>query len=126
MIISRDYYQKMHDHFHPRFHDFIQTYVGLEEDLIMVPRYHGCGLKNKNRVKKLIDYRNGEQCDSPVWSNGKEFADSRNDGSLTRYMSFYGNGTLRIKEIQYLIIKLISSIICWTLQTEIILRDFFN
>ena len=60
MIISRDYYEKMYDYFHPRVHDFIRAYVGSDEDLIMVPPYHGCDLKNKSGTNKLIDYRNGE------------------------------------------------------------------
>ena len=65
MSFSREYYEKMYNYFHPRVHDFVQAYVGIEDDLILVAPYHGCGLKNKNGVKKLIDYRNGEQCDSP-------------------------------------------------------------
>ena len=60
----------------------------------MMPPYHECGLKNKKGAKKLIDYRNGEYCNSPAWWNGKDFNDNCNNGPLTRYMSFYGNGSL--------------------------------
>ena len=93
MIISRDYYEKMHDYFHPRFHDFIRTRFGPEDELIFVPTHHGCGLKNKNGSNKLIDYRNGERCYSPAWTSGKEVSGEFNTFPLTRYMSFYGNGT---------------------------------
>ena len=57
MIISRDYYEKMHDYFHPRFHDFIRTRFGPDDELIFVPSHYGCGLKNKNVSNKLIDYK---------------------------------------------------------------------
>ena len=93
MIISRDYYEKMYDYFHPRVHDFIRAYVGSDEDLIMIPPYHGCGWKNRSGTNKLIDYRNRELCDSPVWSNSKKIASDCSCSPLTRYMSFYGNGT---------------------------------
>ena len=93
MIISRDYYEKMHDYFHPRFHDFIRTRFGPDDELIFVPSHYGCGLKNKNGSNKLIDYRNGERCNSPAWTSGKEVPGDCNSFRLTRYMSFYGNGT---------------------------------
>ena len=93
MILSREYYEKMYDYFHPRVHEFIRAYVDSDEDLIMVPPYRGCGLKNKSGTNKLIDYRNGERCDSPVWLNGKKIAGDCNCIPLTRYMSFYGTGT---------------------------------
>ena len=64
-------------------HDFIQRYNG-DEDLIS---------KNKTGLPKLIDYRNGDFCFFPTQSNGQEFNDVCNNGSLTRYMffSFYEN-----------------------------------
>ena len=93
MIISREYYEKMHDYFHPGFHDFIRTRFGSDDELIFVPSHHGCGLKNKSGVNKLIDYRNGERCYSPAWTNGKEFNSDCHSFPLTRYLSYYGNGT---------------------------------
>ena len=51
----------MKDYFHPRLHNFIDNYLCADNDLIMLPPYHGCGLKNRNGTKTLIDYRNGMQ-----------------------------------------------------------------
>ena len=93
MIISSGYYEKMHDCFHPRFHDFIQKRFDPEDELIFVSSDHVCGLKNKNGSNKLIDYRNGEKCIFPAWTSGKENPVGCNTYPLTRYMSFYGNGT---------------------------------
>ena len=93
MIISREYYEKMHDYFHPTFNDFIQSRFSPDDELIFVPSHHGCGLKNKSGANKLIDYRNGERCYSPTWTNGKEFNGYLHLFPLTRYLSYYGNGT---------------------------------
>ena len=93
MIISREYYEKMHDYFHPRFHDFIQSPFGPDDELIFVPSHHGRGLKNTSGANKLIDYRNRQLCYSPAWTNGKEFNGDCHSFSLTRYLSYYGNGT---------------------------------
>ena len=93
MIISREYYEKMHDYFHPRFHGFIRSRFGPDDELIFVPSHHGCGLKNKTEANKLIDYRDRELCYSPAWTNGKEFNGDCHSFSLTRYLSYYGNGT---------------------------------
>ena len=84
----------MHDYFHPTFHDFIRSRFGPDDELIFVPSHYGCGLKNKSGANKLIDYRNGERCYSPAWTSGKEDIENNCVSfPLTRYMSFYGNGT---------------------------------
>ena len=94
IIISGEYYEKTHDYFHPTFHDFIRSRFGPDDELIFVPSHHGCGLKNKSGANKLIDYRNGERCYSPAWTSGKEDIENNCVSfPLTRYMSFYGNGT---------------------------------
>ena len=86
-IFSRDYYEKMKDYFHPNIPSFIDDYSGSDDDLIMLPPYHGCGSGNRNRTKKLIDYKNGNQCLCPVWSNRKEIDDSCNR-PFTRNIAF--------------------------------------
>ena len=53
MIFSSEYYERMKDYFHLRLHDFIENYSGADDDLIMLPPYHGCGLKNRNGTKKI-------------------------------------------------------------------------
>ena len=89
MNISRDFYKKNARLFSLKIFDFIQRYNG-DEDLISI---HGCDSKNKTGLPKLIDYRNGDFCFFPTQSNGQEFNDVCNNGSLTRYMffSFYRN-----------------------------------
>ena len=37
--------------------------------MIKLPAFHGCGLKNRNGTKKLVDYGNGNQCICGVWSD---------------------------------------------------------
>ena len=96
MIFSTEYYEKMKDYFHPRLHHFIDNYLGANNDLIMLPPYHGYGLKNRNGTKKLIDHRNGKQCLFPVWSNGKEVGDSCYR-PFTRYISFSGTDRVLFK-----------------------------
>ena len=117
----------MKDYFHPRLHSFIDNYSGSNEDLIMLPPYHGCVLKNRNGTKKLIDYRNGKQCLFPAWSNGKELKDSCYR-PFTRYISFSDKDGVLFKNKGNTIITilLINTTTCWTLQIELILKDFFK
>ena len=87
----------MYDYFHPRLHYFIQNYEGSDNDFLMLPPYHGCGLKNKRGERKLIGYRNGKQCLFPVLSNGiKEIADSCHRPFI-RYISFNGKDRVLFK-----------------------------
>lgn len=96
MIFSSEYFEKMKGYFHPRLHRFIDNYSGANDDLILLPPYHGCGLKNRNGTKKLIDYSIGKQCLFPVWSNGKEIRDSCYR-PFTRYIYFNGKDRVLFK-----------------------------
>ena len=86
MIFSREYYEKMKDYFHPRIHYFIDNYSDEEGNLILLPPYHGCGLKNRNGTKKLIDYRNGKQCLFLLWSD--ENKNIHDYCPFTRFITF--------------------------------------
>ena len=97
MIFSKDYYEKMKDYFHPRLHSFIENYLGADEDLFMLPPYHGCGLKSRNGTKKMIDYRNGQQCLFPTWPNGKDNSNDSCHRPFTRYISFSGKDRVLFK-----------------------------
>ena len=89
MIFSKEYYEDMKDYFHPHIHSFINNYTHENDDLYFLPPCHGCGLKNRNGTKKLIDYRNGKQCLFPSWSSGKDIPDSLHR-PFTRFMSYDG------------------------------------
>ena len=52
--------------------------------MIKLPAFHGCGLKNRNGTKKLVDYRNGNQCICGVWSDENSKIEYGNF-SMTRY-----------------------------------------
>ena len=127
IIFSSEYFEKMKGYFHPRLHRFIDNYSGANDDLILLPPYHGCGLKNRNGTKKLIDYSIGKQCLFPVWSNGKEIRDSCYR-PFTRYIYFNGKDRvlLKAKVILFLTILLINTTICRTLQIKITLKDFLK
>ena len=82
------------DYFHPHIHSFINNYA--HDDLYFLPPYHGCGLKNRNGTRTLIDYRNGKQCLSPDWSSGKDIPDSLHR-PFTRFMSYNGKDRICFK-----------------------------
>lgn len=125
MIFSKDYYEKMKDYFHPNIPSFIDDYSGSDDDLIMLPPYHGCGSGNRNRTKKLIDYKNGNQCLCPVWSNRKEIDDSCNR-PFTRNIAFSSKDRALFKNKGNTIFNYTTNQYKWTLQTEIISRDFLK
>ena len=58
----------MKDYFHPNVATFIEHYTD-NKGLVELPPFHGCGLKNRNGSLKLVDYRNGNQCLCPVWTD---------------------------------------------------------
>ena len=55
----------------------IKDYVHLQTiikdhqngNLITLPPFHGCGHRNKNGTRKLIDYAHGYRCITPSWRN---------------------------------------------------------
>ena len=64
----KEYFDKMKDYFHPNTVTFIDHYTD-GKGVVELPAFHGCGLKNRNGTKKLVDYRNGNQCLCSVWSD---------------------------------------------------------
>ena len=68
----------MKDYFHPNIITFIDHYTD-DKGLVNLPPFHGCGLKNRNGTKKLVDYRNCNQCLCGVWSD---------ENSKIRYATF--------------------------------------
>ena len=125
MIFWKEYYEDMKDYFHPHIHSFINNYA--HDDLYFLPPYHGCGLKNRNGTRKLIDYRNGKQCLFPDWSQEKIFLIVYIDHLLGLCHIMERTDFLKkIKEIVYLITILINVITCRTRLLEIIFRDFFK
>lgn len=97
MIFSREYFEKMKDYFNPRLHFFIDNYSGADYDLIMLPPYHGCSLKNRNGTKKIIDYRNGKQYFFPLWSDENKKINDSCHRPFTRYISFSGKDRILLK-----------------------------
>ena len=98
MIFSREYFERRKDYFHPRVCAFVENYWDAGNELYMLPTFHGCGLKNKNGTKKMIDYRNGKKCLFPTWSYDDKNTD--NDSCyrpFTRYISFSGKDRITFK-----------------------------
>ena len=89
MIFLKEYYEDMKDYFHPSINSFINEYTHENDDLYFLPPYYGCGLKNRNSTRKLINYRNGKQYLFLSWLPGKDIADSLHR-SFTRFMSYNG------------------------------------
>ena len=114
MIFSREYYEKMKNYFHSRLHFFIDNYSGADDDLIMLPPYHGYGLKNRNGTKKLRDYRNGKQYLFPLWSDeDKKLTIAVTDHLPDTFLLVVRTEfLLKIKAILFLIILLINTTTC--------------
>ena len=86
MAVSyKEYFDKMKDYFHPNIATFIDHYTG-DNGVFELPPFHGCGLKNRNGTKKLLDYRNGKQCLCRVWSDENSKIEY-GTYTMTRYMT---------------------------------------
>ena len=72
--LTTRYYDQVRDYLNPQLHCFIKYYKN--GDLIDLPPYHGCGKKNKNVTKKMIEYNQGNQCvcstNKKYWRNTKD------------------------------------------------------
>ena len=64
---------------------FIDYYTD-DKGVVELPAFHGCGLKNRNDAKKLVDYRNGNQCLCDVWSDENSKIEY-GTYPMTRYMT---------------------------------------
>ena len=57
-----------------KFEQFVGSFlikfkVFTHNGVVELPPFHGCGLRNINGTKKLVDYRNANQCLCGVWSD---------------------------------------------------------
>ena len=68
------YYNQVKDYLHPHLHDFIHYY--RRRNILHLPLYHGSNKKNRNGVRKLIEYNQGHQCIVPTnnlyWRKAKD------------------------------------------------------
>ena len=53
-VMTVAYFEHVKDYLHPNLKHFINEYK--EENIIMLPPFHGCGHRNKNGTRKLINY----------------------------------------------------------------------
>ena len=66
-VMTVEYFELVKDYLHPNLKCFINEYK--EGNLIILPPFHGCGHRNKNGTRKLINYTKGHQCVTPSWKN---------------------------------------------------------
>ena len=74
------HYSKFKDYIHPNIKHTINHCKKCY--CYVLPTYHGCGLKNRNGIRKRVDYKRGFQCilptQNPFWRRTK-----------TKYKQFY-------------------------------------
>ena len=56
-VMTVEYFELVKDYLHPNLKCFINEYK--EGNLIILPPFHGCGHRNKNGTRKLINYTKG-------------------------------------------------------------------
>ena len=66
-IFTTETYNNLKEYLHPNLPKIIEKNKLKDDKLVCLPPYHGCGSKNKNGTKKLIDYGRGYQCAVPSW-----------------------------------------------------------
>ena len=94
-------YSKFKDYIHP---NIKHTNNHYKKGYYILPTYHGCGLRNRNGVRKRVDYKRGFQCilptQKPFWrrtnSKYKQFYIYN-----TRYKTNYHLGALAIIKESY-------------------------
>ena len=84
-VFYKEWNDKMKDYFHPNIATFIDHYTD-DKRLVELPPFHWCSLKNRNGTKKLVDYRNGNQCLCGVWSDQNSKVEY-GTYPMTRYMT---------------------------------------
>ena len=57
-------YSRFKDYIHPNIKHTINPYK--KGCYYILPTYHGCGLKNRNGIRKRVDYKRGFQCILPT------------------------------------------------------------
>ena len=66
-ILTTETFNNIKDYLHPNLDKIIREDKLKDDKLIVLPPFHGCGYKNKNGTKKLIDYGRGHRCITPSW-----------------------------------------------------------
>ena len=66
-IFTTETYNSIKDYLHPNLDQIIKDDKLKDDKLIVLPPFHGCGYKNKNGTRKLIDYGRGHRCITPSW-----------------------------------------------------------
>ena len=64
--LTESYLNEIKDYVHPNLHKIVNKYK--TNNIIILPPFHGCSLKNKNGTNKAIDYGRGRCCINPSWS----------------------------------------------------------
>ena len=89
------HYLKVKDFIHPNIICNIDHY--RKGNLVKLPEFHGCGLRNKNGFNKRVDYKRGFQCilatSKPNWRKTKNKYKIQRVYN-TRYKSQYNIGYL--------------------------------
>ena len=67
VILTTETYNSIKNYLHPNLHKIIKEDKLKDHKLIVLPPFHGCGYRNKNGTKKLIDYSRGYRCITPSW-----------------------------------------------------------
>ena len=65
VVLTVKHFNKIKDYIHPNLQTIIKDYQN--GNLISLAPFHGCGHKNRNRTRKIIDYAGGYQCVTPSW-----------------------------------------------------------
>ena len=90
-VLTVEYFNKIKDYVHPNLQTIIKDYQN--GNVITLPPFHGCGHRNKNGTRKLIDYAHGYRCITPSWrSYWKKDVEAKyqrktGDFYVTRYMT---------------------------------------
>ena len=88
---SREAFEHFKGILHPNLRANAEHYY--DNGFYRFPAYHGCGLRNRNRTNKLIDYKRGGQCffpsDKKYWKPYFKISKDKTRQKIkyTRYMS---------------------------------------
>ena len=95
-------YSRFKDYIHPNIKHTINPYK--KGYYYILPTYHGCGLKNRNGIRKRVDYKRGFQCilptQNPLWRRTKNKYKQFHFYN-TRYKTNYHLGALAIIKGNY-------------------------
>ena len=95
-------YSKFKDYIHPNIKHAINHYK--KGYYYILPTYHGCCLKNRNGIRKRVDYKRVFRCilptQNPFWKRTKSKYEQL-FFSNTRYNTNYHIGTLAIIKGNY-------------------------